>query len=373
MPNNEEFFAVMSEQSEIKTKIVTDYFSAWSNIIKRWSGNMGYIDLFCGPGVYDNDKESSPIIIIKRVLDDPILLSKIRFYFNDADEKAVLQLRKRICELDYRGRLSDKLQYSSEKIGIDFNQRITIPEKIPILSFVDPFGYKGLTMQLLDKLIANQGSDCIFFFNYNRINMAISNSKFDEHLEGLFGKERTESLKSRLKTYNPSERETIVRNELINALLENKSNYVLPFKFYSAEKLRTSHFIVFITKHPSACKIMKRIMYQHSTKDADGVANFSYEDSHNFLQGIEQLSLFNRPLQELKDSLVNEHHGNCKKVQELCDYYNMNIMSPFVGENVKEALKQLETSGQIEVVSGRLRKTNNGKLNMPDGAIVRFL
>jgi len=84
------------------------------------------------------------------------------------------------------------------------------------------------------------------FFNYNRINMALSsNTKFDEHLRSLFGEARTAKLKHELENRPPEQREPIVLNALIDALRENRSNYVLPFKFYGAEKLRTSHFIIF--------------------------------------------------------------------------------------------------------------------------------
>lgn len=84
------------------------------------------------------------------------------------------------------------------------------------------------------------------FFNYNRINMALSsNTKFDEHLRSLFGEARTAKLKYELENRPPEQREPIVLNALIDALRENRSNYVLPFKFYGAEKLRTSHFIIF--------------------------------------------------------------------------------------------------------------------------------
>lgn len=75
-----------------------------------------------------------------------------------------------------------------------------------------------------------------------------SNTKFDDHLAGIFGTERTSLLKAQLAPLSPTQREPVVIDALIDALLEDKSNYVLPFKFYSTEMLRTSHFIVFVTK-----------------------------------------------------------------------------------------------------------------------------
>ena len=48
MPNNDMFFSDSpTEQSKTKAKIVSDYFTAWSRVIRRWGTPMAYIDLFC--------------------------------------------------------------------------------------------------------------------------------------------------------------------------------------------------------------------------------------------------------------------------------------------------------------------------------------
>lgn len=206
---------------------------------------------------------------------------------------------------------------------------------MPVLSFVDPFGYKGLTLNLIDRLIENSGSDCIFFFNYNRINMALSsNTKFDEYLNGLFGVQRTQKLKEQLSTLQPSQREPVVLDALVEALRERKGNYVLPFKFYSTEMLRTSHFIIFVTKHPLACKIMKQIMYTNSAKDCDGVATFSFEDSRNFGDAYQQISLFDRPLDALQAEMVKKYAGKQINVGALCNIVDCDFSNHYVGKNV---------------------------------------
>lgn len=372
MTGNDDFFSVQTEQSKIKAKIVASYFSAWAGVIKKWNTPMGYIDLFCGPGKYENDKDSAPLLIIRNVLENPILAAKMKFIFNDQDEKNIDALKRNIEIVDYNSLLSSNILYYTFTVGKRFDHTI-IPSNIPILSFVDPFGYKGLTMNLIDILINNAGSDCIFFFNYNRINMAFGNIKFDEHLIGLFGRERTEKLKNELESLSVAQREMVVLNSLIEALTENRSNFVLPFKFYSTEKLRTSHFIIFVTKHPTACKIMKQIMYTNSAKDVDGVATYSFEDSYNFANRLEQLSLFNRPLQDLKNQLSEKNCGKQVRVVDLCNEVDCDFRSHYVGANVKEALRRLEEEQKILVVSGRKIIRTQGKLNMPDNAIVQFL
>lgn len=374
MPDNSSFFHDQSEQSRIKAQIVSSYFRAWSMVIKKWNGPMGYIDLFCGPGKYEDDQLSAPLLIINTTLADPILSSKMHFIFNDYDPKNIATLKKTIETTPNSSMLKNRIRFYDQTVGQDFYSRLDIPCDMPILSFVDPFGYRGLTLNLIDRLIENSGSDCIFFFNYNRINMALSsNTKFDEYLNGLFGEQRTKKLKKQLSNLQPSQREPVVLDALIEALRERKGNYVLPFKFYSTEMLRTSHFIIFVTKHPLACKIMKQIMYTNSAKDCDGVATFSFEDSRNFDSAYQQISLFDSPLNALQTEVMEKYSGKQINVGVLCNSVDCDFSNHFVGKNVKSVLKRLEMEGKIEVVSGRKQKMRNGKLNMPDGAVVKFL
>lgn len=373
MPSNDVFFADQSEQSAVKAHIVSSYFSAWSRVIQKWNTPMAYIDLFCGPGKYENDKPSAPLLIVQNTLSNPALLHKMSFVFNDKDSNNTAMLQQSISQLDENAKLKGRLQFYNETVEQDFYSRLNIPANMPVLSFVDPFGYKGLTMNLINRLINNSGSDCIFFFNYNRINMALSsNTKFDEHLKSLFGDNRTAELKKQLAHQPPERREPIVLNALIDALRENKSNYVLPFKFYSTEMLRTSHFIIFVTKHPLACKIMKQIMYSNSAKDSDGVATFSFEDSRNFGAGFEQLTIFDRPIQSLRDDILRKYTGRTVSVGSICNDVDCDFSSHFVSKNVKDVLKELELEGKINVTTGRKQKYRNGKLNMPDGAVIQF-
>ena len=69
---------------------------------------------------------------------------------------------------------------------------------VPTLLFVDPWGYKGLSLALINSVVQNWGCDCIFFFNYNRINPGVSNDTVREHMNALFGDDGTELITSEI-------------------------------------------------------------------------------------------------------------------------------------------------------------------------------
>lgn len=371
MPENEVFFAEQSEQSSVKAKIVVDYFTAWSRVVKKhWPGDLGYIDLFCGPGEYRDHTPSAPVQIIRNVLSDEGLSKRMLFAFNDKDENNIRHLRQVVNEIDKNHQLSGRIQFLNETVESGFDNRINISNNIPVLSFVDPFGYKGLTLNLISKLIANNGSDCIFFFNYNRINMALSNTLFDDHLRKLFGDKRTDELKTRLAPLSTKDREPVVLSGLVEALHDGKNNYVLPFKFYGTEQSRTSHFIIFVTKHPTACRIMKQIMYTNSAKDADGVATFSLEDQKNFGM-MKQLSMFDNKLQDLSKGLYEKYKGKKVLVGDICKDIQCDFTNFYVEQNVKDALVILENERKLEVFERKI-KIRAGKVCMPNTAYVLF-
>src|SRR5204863_7208253 len=85
---------------------------------------------------------------------------------------------------------------------------------IPSFSFVDPFGYKGLSLKIVNGVIKDWGCDCVFFFNYNRINAGISNPKVEDHMNALFGEDRAAELRNALERKTPAQREALILENL---------------------------------------------------------------------------------------------------------------------------------------------------------------
>jgi len=67
-----------------------------------------------------------------------------------------------------------------------------------------PKSSSQITQQRVQKFdigssIMSWGCDCIFFFNYNRINMGLHNQAVEEHMNSLFGRERVDNLREQHK------------------------------------------------------------------------------------------------------------------------------------------------------------------------------
>jgi three-Cys-motif partner protein len=152
------------------------------------------------------------------------------------------------------------------EVGSEIARQFASHTKVPTLAFIDPWGYKGLSLELVNAFLKDWGCDCIFFFNYSRINAGLSNPMVREHMAALFGEERADRLREELDPMSSAEREATIVNELALALKQYGHRYVLPFTFKSESGKRTTHHLILVTKHFRGYEVMKDIMAKSSSE-----------------------------------------------------------------------------------------------------------
>ena len=70
----------------------------------------------------------------------------------------------------------------------------------------------------MNAVIKDWACECLFFFNYKRINPGISNPIMTVHMEALFGAARLAALRPKIAGLPPAEREVLVMASLTEAL-----------------------------------------------------------------------------------------------------------------------------------------------------------
>lgn len=373
---NDSFFQEQREQSLIKARIVSKYFSAWANVIlamqkkyPRQAQKMAYIDLFAGPGRYDDQSKSTPLLVLETILANPDLTSRMVTLFNDKDTENIESLKTAINQLDGIERLKFKPCYYNEEVGDEIAKMFNGVQIVPTFFFVDPWGYKGLSLNLVSSIIKDWGCDCVFFFNYNRVNMGVNNDAIKCHMASLFGNEQLDAVRNACINKTPVEREIIVVQALCDALKNNGSQYVLPFRFKNEQGTRTSHHLIFLSKSFRGYDIMKEIMYKESSQNIDGVASFEYNprDVH-FKQGS-LFDMLSRPLEDLQGMLLKQYAGVTIDFMQL--YEQHSVDKPYIRKNYKEVLRTLLDDGQITATSAKTGKPPR-KGTFSDDMIISF-
>ena len=366
------FFDESREQSEVKTTIVTKYFWAWAKVMipqaKRRPKKIAYIDLFAGPGRYKDGTQSTPILLLEKAIEDPDMRQMLVTMFNDANEDFSQSLEKAIYSLPGIEELKYPPEVHNFEVGEEIARKFDEMRLVPTLFFIDPWGYKGLSLNLIGSVLKNWGCDCIFFFNYNRINMGLANNLVREHMNALFGEARAESLRVKLEVMSSCDRELAIVEELVKALQNMGGEYVLPFRFVNDQGTRTSHHLIFVSKHTLGYSIMKDIMASESSKMEQGVATFEYNPADERFPMLFELS---KPLDDLAAMLLSEFAGQTLTMGQIYDKHH--IGRRFIKRNYKEALRRLEAEGQIITSpSAENRIMRKGQVTFADRVEVTF-
>jgi hypothetical protein len=206
------------------------------------------------------------------------------------------------------------------------------------------------------------------FFNYNRINPGLDNPAVKGHMDNLFGEERAGQLRKDLYELSPLERELSIVNEFSLALQEVGGEYVLPFCFKRADGRRTSHYLMFVSKHVLGYKKMKEIMAACGSDKEQGVPTFQYTPAGPQQQLLFQLA---RPLDDLEGMLLDEFQGQRLQMKDIFERHH--IGKPYLEPHYKKVLNRLESIGRItaDPPMGK-RPKRQGKPTFGDAVWVSF-
>jgi three-Cys-motif partner protein len=358
-----EFFSERADQSEVKARIVSNYFDAWARIIAPRTmlsdGRIAYIDLFAGPGRYEDGSASTPLMVLSKAIANPTLRDAVVSIFNDSDENHTRTLEQEIGSLNGIATLKHRPAVNTGNIDSTAAEYFESFRLIPTFCFIDPFGYKGLSSALVRSVIKDWGSDCVFFFNYSRINAGVSNPAVFAHMEALFGEENFKELRERIAT-KVGPREQLILEHLTSAMHDAGGKFVLPFQFKNANGTRTTHHLVFVTKHQLGYEIMKGIMAQESSQTVQGVPSFEYSPAS---EGTSDF--FSRPLDDLEDDLVIAFAGMSVAMIDI--YHQHNVGKRYIKNNYKAALINLEQSRRIST-----DRPNRRKGTFADAVVAKF-
>jgi len=366
------FFDQSSDQSQVKSQIVAKYFWAWAKVVipqtKKHANKIAYIDLFAGPGVYKDGTKSTPLLVLERAIQEPDMRQMLVTVFNDRDPDNVRALKENIAALPGIRTLKYSPRTENEEVGERIVKFFEQTHLVPTLLFVDPWGYKGLSLRLIGSVLKDWGCDCILFFNYLRINMGLNNPAVQEHMNALFGEARANQLRCQLEPTPPAVRELTVVEASSQALKEAGGEFFLPFFFKNDRGTRTSHHLIFVTKSVVGYTIMKDIMAKESSGTEQGVASFEYSPAT-----ADQPLLFalSRPLDDLADMLLDEFAGCTMTMLQV--FYEHHIGRPYVAANYKQVLSKLEAEGKITVdPPAERRQKRKGVVTFADTVRITF-
>jgi len=244
-----------------KHAILQEYLKAWFIILGATQGRVLYIDGFSGPGEYKGGQPGSPIIALRAAaIHHRKFKGEVVFHFIDSDPDRVAHLSEKLKDF---GRLSKFVittecdEFESVLTGILNELENEEAQIAPTFAFIDPFGHKGLPMDLIHRLLAHEKTEAFINFNLNTVNRFVEhpNTEIQQQIVELFGTEEVLSVIN-----NSTDRYASLRS-LYQAKLGQAAKYVRFFSMHDLEN-RPIYDLFFAGNHPLGHYRMKQAMWR---------------------------------------------------------------------------------------------------------------
>ncbi|HJH64337.1 MAG TPA: three-Cys-motif partner protein TcmP [Bacteroides mediterraneensis] len=352
------FFEQQTMSSRIKASIISEYFPKYCNIIinKHKPKELRYIDLFAGPGKYEDGNVSTPLLVARNCIKNNFLQQHVRFIFNDNTYKE--QLEKNFFEEFPKGSFVINPFFGDRTVGewgkitqyLIRNTHVGNYNESPALLFIDPFGYKGIETNVLAQFLQNWGNEIFIFINTKRIHPALENEKFESLMRDLFPT-TYEIIKSNRK-YKQSvgERLQLIIDYLgleYQKILNSKVYYTA-FRFQEEDIDTTSHYILHLTKGKRGFDLIKTIYNDFANVGTifDGINTYTFDVKKINNPIAELFDVSKQNIEILKENIYSSYKGKTITAFELFEEHQ--ITGNYCRSHYAKALRELVEENRIK-------------------------
>lgn len=348
-----------------KHAILRSYLGGWYPKLGSTRGRVLFLDGFAGPGIYRGGELGSPLVALDSLLGHTFYprLGNCEFVylFNEKQPDRVASLRQQ--EELYRQRRGGSYpsnvkvhiqEKSFDELIDDLLTSMDTSERslAPTFAFIDPFGYKGISMGKLARLLKTAACEIFIYFDFNSVMRFATAGIVDDHFTEFFG---TEEYKNAPPAGDTS-RATFLR-ELYERQLRDVGGftYVQSFQMIN-KKGKTGNYMSFGSRHLAGLALMKRAMW--------GVApsgDYSFSDR---LAGQDILLGLEPDLAPLRIALLDRYRGEAVSIEEIERF--VLTETPFHDGHLRR-----KTLGPMQR-EGLLRTNQLRKGSFKDGTVVSF-
>ena len=163
------------DHSAAKVRLLKEYISAYLGILANadWIKEVYLYDLFCGPGIYEDEGEGSPIVFLKEISKAHEFVAgprkkptNFRCLFNDKDREKVTRLERNILNKNLDISKYGQIKYRTDDYKIvldDVKKEISSFKNERGFVFIDPFGYSEVSLADINALTNTGKSEVLLF------------------------------------------------------------------------------------------------------------------------------------------------------------------------------------------------------------------
>lgn len=272
----------------MKHFIQREYLGAWLAKLGQSHPRIVFVDGFAGPGIYEDGEPGSPIVALTTARDHQADLSSCEivmgFFERCPDRAHSLQrqleeqhvpehIKVAVVEGTFEDQFGGEVLAEVEEKG----QRLA-----PSFVMIDPFGWTGFPMSLVERIAAHPRSEVLVTFMYQHMNRFWENPEQAENFDELYG---TTAWRGIVNEPTPEAKRDKAIEIYRDRLVEAGFVYTYPFEMRD-DGNRVLFYLIHATKHLDGLAAMKDAMWR-----ADPGREFRFSD-YEASRSEGQLALF---------------------------------------------------------------------------------
>ncbi len=358
--------------TEAKHHILRYYLDEWFPILGRTHRHLLYIDGFAGPGEYEGGQPGSPIIAMRTIERhrDFMKFSRedriVEFLFVEKDPN---YHRSLTCQIGghtwpHTFKINSRFgEFEEVMTGFLDDVRRSGSQMPPTLTFIDPFGPAGFSMEILKRLASFDRMDVLINLNYNEfVQWILTDSSKHMTADRLYGGPRWRQAIG----LTGRQRAIFLVDEYKDALREIGWRGT-SFEMVNVQN-QTAYHLIFGTHSGKGMEAMKRAM-----RAASPTGEFRYADrvgpDHRVIPGLDIASEYS---EEIGEHLYRKYDGQEVSFNRLMTD-EIDWHSWWLDSDLRKALTHLEYGEDQRITDvrnadGRTRRSKS----YPDGCLIRF-
>ncbi|WP_461517994.1 three-Cys-motif partner protein TcmP [Porticoccus sp.] len=346
--------------TEVKLQFYTSYLARYLEILLRVSfvEKINIYDMYCGEGVYSDGNTGSAVRAVDAVWkaeSSNISNKPIFLHLNDLNQRKVAKLKSVLAN---RSSLEKSfcISYSAyeafellDKLSIRFKQQ---NRNVRNLVFIDPYGYKSIKRDVLEKILEGGRTEVIIFLPIEQM-YRFRNMTVDEVVDKSY-----RPLKEFVDQFGIDVSSISSEKEFIQEFSKCLNFYGNYFSTYYAIKNHSGHYygMFFVTANFLGLEKIVEVKWELDSQEGEGFTGPSQKD---FFLEADKLSFLES---ELKVALQATESTNV-------ELYSLVVNLGFLPKHANNILKEWQKKGLLEVYyleKDKDAKKGSFKLNYKD-------
>lgn len=328
-------------RTRAKLAILDGYLAAWFAIIAQRFRGAVYFDGFCGPGRYATGESGSALLAAKHATNVCERMPTFRptLILNDSDPAALQNLNTELAQITVHRNvtvsiLQQEFAESASATAIAEARRV----KVPLFSFIDPFGIKDTPLSVVLSLLKLPSSEAFINFMGGWSNRFINHP--DEQValrvqELLGGDHAREVLAA-------SDRIVVIL-EIYKAKLRSSAKFVRSFSLFDEGNV-PDNFLIFCGNNSRGFVKMKEAMWK---LDVVNGSRFSERTEMSRLAGQGELFMGGPQLGALPSDILRKLNDGPHSVATLRDWVEAD--TDYLAQHLRSTLTKFEEQRVLSI------------------------